>query len=356
MDQILFSIVIPVYNVEPYLEDALRDIQKQTYTNWEAIIVNDASPDKSVEIASKFVAQDSRFKIVSHTSNKGLSAARNTGLKEAQGVYVWFPDPDDRYSPQLLKQVNKSLDQNKAPILLIGHEEVYFSHSNHKQYTLQFSAPSGIYNQKELRRIVIQLEEKTQYGYAWNKLYRRDYLLENNLYFKENLPLIEDIAFNVEAFQNLESLNIIGNPLYYYAKREGGNLTNKFVPEYFSMHYQRINLLYNQQKSWELLDKSTQRILGTLFSRYILSALERNCDKRSNMKHRDRVVWCKNLFSDSLFSLLLPSARGSNKILNLCIKAVNSHNTTICLMLGRLIHIIKQGSLHDVFIRVKSSR
>ena len=91
-----FSVVLPAYGSEPYLAAALGDLQDQLFTDWEAIVVNDCSPDGSLAIAQQFAAADARIRVVSHEVNRGLSAARNTGLAAARGRYVWFPDPDDR--------------------------------------------------------------------------------------------------------------------------------------------------------------------------------------------------------------------------------------------------------------------
>lgn len=93
------------------MTDALLDLQDQLFTDWEAIAMNDCSPDDSLAVAQRFADADSRIRIVSHEENRGLSAARNTGLAAAYGRYVWFPDPDDRYDFTLLQSVYDSLQQ-----------------------------------------------------------------------------------------------------------------------------------------------------------------------------------------------------------------------------------------------------
>lgn len=93
----------PPANSEAYLANALGDLQDQLFTDWETIVVNDCSPDGGFAIAQQFAAFDQRICIVSHEVNRGLSAARNTGLEVAQGRYVWFPDRDDRYDFTLLQ-------------------------------------------------------------------------------------------------------------------------------------------------------------------------------------------------------------------------------------------------------------
>ena len=121
-----FSVVLPTYSSEPYLAAALGDLQDQLFTDWEAIVVNDCSPDGSLSIAQQFAAADARIRVVSHEANRGLSAARNTGFAAAQGRYVWFPDPDDRYDFTFLQSVYNSLQQHEAPVVMVGHVEEFY--------------------------------------------------------------------------------------------------------------------------------------------------------------------------------------------------------------------------------------
>lgn len=351
-----FSVILPVYGVEDYISDALEDLEAQSFADWEVIIIDDCSPDESRAIAEAFAARDSRFRIISHNVNRGLSAARNTGLHAACGEYIWFPDPDDRYDHDLLQQVADSLKRQRALVVMTGHSEEYFSSGGENTHSIDFALKNKELYQRELRALVMQLEKKTHYGYAWNKFYERSYLLEGDYRFTEDLPLIEDIEFNIRVFQNLPSLNIVGAPLYHYAKREGSNLTNKFVPRYFEVHRQRMQMLRDQQESWGLLTDDSRGILGGLFARYILSALERNCEPESNLNHSQRVSWCNQLFKDPLFQELIPCAQADSFILRVCVKVLQHNNASISVALGQMIHEAKHGLLHNLFVKIKASR
>lgn len=351
-----FSIVIPVYNVDKYLKLALEDLQSQTFADWEAIIVDDASPDNSKSIAQSFATSDSRFKIVNHKINRGLSSARNTGIKSACGKYIWFPDPDDRYRHNLLETVKKAIEEQSSPVILFGHCEVYFNKKGTISKKKEFKTPNATLDQQSLRENAIQLEANTQYGYAWNKFYDISYIKNHHLVFENDLPLIEDITFNIKAFQDLPQLTIIEDELYLYSKREAGNLTNKYVPNYYQLHRQRIKMLRNQQLSWKLLNNETKEILGMLFARYILSALERNCSKQSKMNHKERTRWCEQVIKDPLFSDLVMKAQSSSAPLAFCIKALQTKNVQYWTLLGRIMHIAKESFLHNAFLQIKSKR
>lgn len=353
-----FSIVLPTYSSEPYLAAALGDLQDQLFTDWEAIVVNDCSPDGSLAIAQQFAAADARIRVVSHEVNRGLSAARNTGLAAARGRYVWFPDPDDRYDFTFLQSVYNSLQQHEAPVVMVGHVEEFYDAGGKVERVQEFtfSQESAHLGKTKLRKHVLEFEKGTHYGYAWNKVYERSYLQQGGFTFTEDLPLIEDIEFNIRVFRDLPGLNAIGAPLYRYAKREAGNLTSKFVPCYYEVHRARIEMLRNQLDSWGLLDASAKATLGALYARYILSALERNKQKESGMSGTAQKEWLQGVFADDLFNELVPCAQADSQALRLCLKPLQQRNEAKCLALGGAIHAAKSGALHNVFVKLKSGR
>lgn len=353
-----FSVVLPAYGSEPYLAAALGDMQDQLFTDWEAIVVNDCSPDGSLAIAQQFAAADVRIRVVSHEVNRGLSAARNTGLAAARGRYVWFPDPDDRYDFTFLQSVYNSLQQHEAPVVMVGHVEEFYDAGGKVERVQEFTFSQELAHlgKTKLRKHVLEFEKGTHYGYAWNKVYERSYLQQGGFTFTEDLPLIEDIEFNIRVFQDLPGLNVIGAPLYRYAKREAGNLTSKFVPRYYEVHRARIEMLRNQLDSWGLLDAGAKATLGALYARYILSALERNKQKESGMSGSAQKEWLQGVFADELFNELVPCAQADSQALRLCLKPLQQRNASKCLALGGAIHAAKNGALHNVFVKLKSGR
>lgn len=355
-EQPFFSIVMPVYGVEKYITKAVQSILAQTYENWEIVLVDDCTPDQSIHIAQKAAKGDPRIRVVRHEQNKGLSEARNTGIREAEGSYIWFMDPDDYVEKDILEKVKKSLDRNLAEVVMFGLTEEYYNQDGTLEYTHTIAAEEKLFdNQKELRKKVIQYEQETLYGYAWNKIYRLQYIRENSFRYK-NVKLIEDIVFNIEFFMDIQRLNVLAATPYHYAKRLSGNLTNKFVPEYFEVHRRRIELLYEQYQYWEICTDEVKQILGSLYGRYIVSALERNCDKRSNMTHSDRYKWCRAVFCQGLFEDLIPKARAKDsKTLSFALLLLRWKRSMLCLAMGRGIHMIRSG-LPMVYSKVKSGR
>jgi len=115
----MFSVIVPVYNVEQYLDKCLASILGQTYKDFECIVVDDGSPDNSSAIIDKYVKQDQRFKVI-HQKNMGVSAARNAGLAIAQGDYITFVDSDDYISNEYLEKFALKIANTDADIVICG--------------------------------------------------------------------------------------------------------------------------------------------------------------------------------------------------------------------------------------------
>lgn len=351
-----FSIVMPAYGVEKYIEKAIESIRSQTYRDWEIIVVDDCTPDRSGQIAEEAARRDERIRVVRHEKNRGLGPARNTGIQEARGEYIWFMDPDDWVEPDILSRVKQSLEQNPAEIVLFGLVEEYYGREGKLEYTHTICPEERLYrSQEELRKAVIHLERQTMYGYAWNKIYQLRHIRNQKLRY-EKVKLIEDILFNVTCFMDAKGLNVLGFAPYHYAKRMEQNLTNQFVPEYFALHKKRIEMIFEQYRYWGLGSTEVREILGSLYGRYILSALERNCDRRSGMRHGDRVMWCRKLFGQELFGELIPCARAEDsRTLGIALALLRRRSVMLCLLMGRAIYVVRKG-LPMVYSKVKSGR
>ncbi|MDD6729975.1 MAG: glycosyltransferase family 2 protein [Eggerthellaceae bacterium] len=356
MESPTVSIVMPAYGVEAYIAHAIECVQQQTLKDWELIVVDDATPDKSAAIAERFAQADPRITVIHHSENQGLSAARNTGMKQAHGRYLWFADPDDTYDPTLLEQSVAVLDEHEADVAVFGVREAYYKADGSFSYDHVVQPEPGIYPTPEaVHSRLLKLEQETCYGYAWNKVYRRSFLDTASLSF-ENVKLIEDITFNVKVFNHVQSMVILDCAPYQYARRIEDNLTNKFLPDYFDLHERRIQMLVDQQRNWGLLDKEAKAVLGGLYARYVLSAAERNCDPRAHMNRGDQISWLCTVFESKLFNELIPYAQAAqSKALAQALKPLKAKDANATVRLAHIIHMTRTHFL-PLFTKIKSRR
>ena len=351
-----FSLVMPVYGVERFIMDSIADVLCQTYRDFELIIVDDASPDRSVSIAEELVGDDPRVRILHHETNRGVSEARNTGMAAARGRWLMFPDPDDRFDANMLEELHGRLEDSDPDLLIFAHSQEYFGPDGSFLYSNAMPLHDALYTgMQNIGRTALKLEQGTHLGYPWNKVYRMGIVEAAGLSF-ETVPFIEDIAFNLRYLQHTETMATCSIAPYRYAKRLGGNLTNAHDARYFETHRRRIAEVRSMLDTRGCLDAESKRVLGALYGRYILSALERNCAADSGMNLRDRWNWVEELYRDPLFCELIPAAEAEqSKELALCLSFLKAHNTPALMLASRGIHIVRTAST-SAYTKARSKR
>lgn len=235
------SVIIPMYNVEKYLRRCLESVQKQTFHDWEAICVNDGSPDNCLAIAKEFAARDGRFKIVDK-KNGGLSDARNAGMEVATGDYILYLDSDDFIHPQTMEIayscalrdesdiVSFTYDRAYRPWLMVRHylgldTDSVIPHRIHKKYDM-FHLPTlvtdDIYAYATERMDNVPRNKKKwmiKHCQVWKNLYKRE-LIADVPYIKG--ILFEDFPWWSEVMLRNPRTTIVPLPLYYYVPNFGG--------------------------------------------------------------------------------------------------------------------------------------
>ncbi|MCR5545082.1 MAG: glycosyltransferase family 2 protein [Lachnospiraceae bacterium] len=290
-EKIKFSIIMPAYGVEKTIRKSIEDILQQTYLEWELIVVDDASKDLSGEIAEGFAANNSRIKVVHHKQNKGVAEARNTGIEKATGDYILFFDAGDSVEKNALELIYTKLYDHQSDVVVLGCLEEYYSSDGKLKYAVSHSLVTEYSEDVDtIHRRVMELNKETLYGYPWNKAYKASIIKEHDIRF-ENYPFGEDILFNMEFFNYVESMYILSDELYHYYNYLDDNhrLTTKYLPEYFEYQKKRINGLYSQQENWGTLDEKIKESLSAEYFRSFLSMMEREYEhgtKKSEILER----------------------------------------------------------------------
>lgn len=215
------SIIVPVYKVEKELDRCVQSLIHQTYENIEIILVDDGSPDRCPELCDQYAQEDSRIKVI-HKENGGLSDARNAGLNLATGDYVLYIDSDDYID---LDSCERLLRATKEEMVDIVVGNAIMEKPDGYEFKLHSATPEGtIYTSKEFI-------EKAVKAYQWCppacfNMYRRQYLIENNLYFKKGI-YFEDVQMLPRVFLPAKKIACIDQVFYHYVVRENSIMTSK---------------------------------------------------------------------------------------------------------------------------------
>ncbi|MCK9155336.1 MAG: glycosyltransferase [Paludibacteraceae bacterium] len=232
LEQPLISIVVPVYNVEAYLDRCVQSVEQQSYQNWELLLIDDGSSDRSAEICDNWNQKDSRIRVF-HKRNGGVSSARNSGLDNAKGDYLMFVDADDWLSADALQQCETLVEKDKLDALLFGWNS---ASSNSDLNAINVKETEICDFEQFFDSTVIS-------GNLWLCFFRRDIIEQNSLHFNEKMKYAEDQLFLYSYLTFCERIKSSNLHLYYYYNRPGSAMNN--------MNYSALAesmLLYDQSK------------------------------------------------------------------------------------------------------------
>ena len=259
-----FTVIIPLYNKEKYIENAIKSIINQTFTDFELLIINDCSTDKSVEIASKFLSE--KVHLIHHEKNSGLAATRNTGIKKATSNYVTFLDADDLWKPHFLEKIFH-LFQNfpEARIFRTNYEEIW-NKTIKKPHNGSESLPTDFAGYVNFFKINLK---QGLYNHGSVCLHKEVY--EKVGFYNENIQLSQDLDFNIRANYHFKLAYDNSVQMSYFMQTDNqltrSSLQNKTIPD------------YDNYEDWTKNNSDLKKYLD--FERYVLGKrLKKNNDFR----------------------------------------------------------------------------
>lgn len=289
------SVIIPVYNADPYLRQCIDSILNQTFTDFELLLVNDGSTDCSGSICDEYAGLDSRVKVF-HTTNRGVSAARNLGIDKASAEWITFVDSDDWVESNYLSVFFKNpLSQH-----CVVFQRILFDNEK-----LKYGIPW--YNYKDILLKYPFVPELVYYkilhnGFVTAKLYNRIVIQCNNIRFHEEISMHEDLLFVWTYLCYIKEIQLYSSVSYHYMKRERQTLSSQFhrSEEYVLIANQILNTL---NSLCNIIKFSDTLYLNQLHNSFVVPQFFRACknvDRRNYVEIFKYVRMKKNLF-DAFF-------------------------------------------------------
>lgn len=322
------SIIIPVYNVEKYIERCLDSIVNQSYSNLEIILVDDGSTDLSGEICDSYKSKDNRI-IVIHKNNEGLGYARNSGLKLATGEFIMFVDGDDCISTNHVEEMVKAVLKTSSDTCLAGHTKVY---NNKKISHVNVCSGMIFFGDDVKKQILTKMVGSKPDGSDYIEmsvcmaLFSKRLIDQHNIKFHSEKEFIsEDLLFNFDYYLYSQKVVVISDVGYYYYDN-GGSLTTKYDPCRFLKQKNMTKEVVKRAKKLEIYDFCSERIDNTFISimRYCVK-LEQKNSKRNYKVFFEKV---KLILEDEFAKDVLNRFNNKevpikSKIINIFMKNVN---------------------------------
>lgn len=294
----MVSIIMPVYNVEAYISRAIESVLSQTYNEFEFLIINDGSPDKSVGIAEEYAKKDNRIKVINKT-NGGLSDARNVGMTHAKGKYIYFLDSDDYIEENLIEELVVTAESNNSDVILFGYYADYVDCNEELKNRHSVIVQGGKYNKDTLKNISLTPELLSILGYAWNKLYTKEFVDKNEALFIKGVSLIEDILFNEIILSEAENIVIIDKPLYHYIQRERTTLANTFYKDSYELQLKSTKARENILRAWDGNKDEIKQIIAKQHIQGIRCCCVNMFYYQNDMSIKEKYKYIKFMLEDS---------------------------------------------------------
>lgn len=215
----IVSVIIPAYNAEKTIEKSIRSILDQSFTDLECIVVDDGSKDNTASIVKSI--DDPRLRYV-YKENGGVSSTRNLGISLATGEYISFLDADDIQTDQALSSLVSAMKINQADMVVAGFYRVVNDKISNKSYFKK----ECLLTRDEYVSKMSNKPAEYYFGVLWNKLYRRDIIINEQLKMREDISWSEDFIFNLDYLLHINSIYILKTPVIYYYKTAGSLVNN----------------------------------------------------------------------------------------------------------------------------------
>lgn len=278
----MISVIIPIYNVYSYIDRGLRQILFQDYPSFEVILVDDGSTDGSSEVCDKWKKKDRRIQVF-HKENAGAGSARNMGIDNAHGEYIYFFDIDDEVEPTLLSECVHLMELYDLEMLQFGYSsfDVIYKTTTNVTFKECLITSNNLLHDVYVDNCVLIMN-----GFPWNKMYRKSFLDKYNLRF-ENQKIQQDEVFNLKCYHYLNHCLFTDKILYHYYVYNHGNTRSRFIPDRYEIYNSVYEHFLSIKRHWQIDDSR--------FDDYLYNRLISNLHAilRFNLTHK-KCYWSKS--------------------------------------------------------------
>lgn len=260
-----YSVIIPVYNVEKYINRCVKSILSQRYNDLEIILIDNGSTDRSGSICDIYANEYANISVY-HIENHGVGSARNFGLSKARGEFIYFVDSDDYLVGNLFAEFEDKLVPD-LDLLVFSYYNSFEQELTERNRTKKCLPYSGLYDKNDFIKIFTDLFLSDMLYTVWNKFYRREFLIENNISF-EKYELGEDVRFNLNAYRNVNKVYLSQDSYYVYVIGRKGSAMSGYNPKRLQYQLHELKMVDDLLSDWNL---DSSELVNTVKARILMS-------------------------------------------------------------------------------------
>lgn len=352
----LVSIVVPVYNGAPYIENAVRMIKAQTWQNLEVIFVNDGSSDRSAEICEKAIAGDDRFRLI-NKENGGTAQTRNTGLDAAHDRYIMFLDVDDEYHPELVAELVKAMETWQVDMAACAFRfKVLAAKEGEEDYLEVKRWPASVYHDlTEIRKDYISIWDSDMFSTIWNKMFRMTTLRRYGMRFRDGHVYTEDRVFNRLFLSKTQNVAFVDRCLYDYVRDRPGSTTVLFRNNMFDIRHMEYVEFKQHFKELGVWDNEAREYTSREFVERIASCIENVFHAENQLTAREKYRKIKSLIGHPDVREAIQYARCRSVKMRIFVLPIRWNWPLGAYVMGRCIYTIRKAN-PTLFHKLKDKR
>lgn len=303
------SIIVPMYNAERQIDGCMSSILAQTFTDYEVILVNDGSTDRTAEICKDYVSRDGRIRYI-EKKNGGAGSARNKGIEEARGEYLAFPDVDDRFEPEMYRELYDVAVSGDYDVVFSGVNYYKQGENGEPVYSRTQNIEAAFYHtQKECySNLMTFFPTTTIFDVPWNKLYRRSVVVENNVRFSD-MRRGQDAMFNLDFYHHVNRAASVDRAYYNYLENTEADVHRKFPKNYIDMMISYYTHLIERLKEWGMYEGDVRVHYDSTFVLSIYSIAQRYDNPQWNLSRQEKIDYIDDILCRPEIVEFLKTAR-----------------------------------------------
>lgn len=344
------SVIMPTYNSENEIGNAIRSIISQKFQDWELLIVDDCSTDHTCEVINKFVNSDSRISLFRKEKNEGPGKAKNLGLKKAKGKYITFCDGDDWVEKDAYYEMTLGGTLTYDVLSAGFYRDICDESGKVLESNLVFMPTFEIFKKNDVLKMIPVMDQNRLFSYAVNKLYSKQIIDQYNVRFSDK-KFGEDYDFNIDFFKHVESIMMLEKGYYHYIKNNTESLTERYIPDFFSINKNRFEKMITLLEENNCYSEDIQRMVLSSYVKHAIAAIARLYDKRAGLSGKRRKI-VRDILDDriSIEAMRYSKAHGKKELI--CNTIFKTHNVTVNLAFGRLLWFM-QNNGKKLYERIK---
>ncbi|MBR2338847.1 MAG: glycosyltransferase family 2 protein [Clostridia bacterium] len=351
-NEVTVSIIMPVYGVEKYVGKAIESMQAQTFGDFEFLIVDDGTKDRSGIICDEYAAKDERIRVF-HKENGGAPSARNLAIDEAKGKYFYFMDSDDWAEPTMLEDMVKLAEAHRAQLVVTGYFiDTYYSDTEY--VTQEVFQPSQVFaTQQEFRENAYRLFDHNLLYTPWNKLYDATYIRDNNLKFPQTFW--DDFPFNLSVLRDVERVVVSDRKYYHFMRARAESETAKYRPDMYDKREEEHGWMVDLYRYWNIDDENSREFLARRYVERLIGCVENLTNPACTLSAAEKKAEIRRIISTDHAKEAAETAKPRSRYMKIMVSPIRRQNTGLTYWEGKCISSVKRKNV-KLFATLKAGR